>query len=369
MSARVKGDRRAGLAAIRSAAMADRRTPLIRNAWYVAARGDEIGRKPLGRLILGRSIVLFRREDGTPVALQNRCAHRSFPLSDGRLDGDTLVCRYHGLRYDCEGRCIEVPSQNQAPANIRIRSYPLREKGPFVWIWTGDAGNMDESALPHQDWLDSPEWDRYTGYLFIKANYVHMHENLLDLSHLSFLHETTFGTPEYARAPIELTVEESNFEVWRHVECRLPAIYARPLQWEGDRALRSSGAQFVAPGLHINTGILKNLERPDANPDPLPTIKVAQLITPADQDSFHYYYCGSRNFARNSSETTEFMQNAQFAAFSEDLYALENIKAMQDADASPGFAEIDVGADRAGVAMRRYLKKLADAEQAAEPAQ
>ena len=355
-------DRRRKLAAIREAAMADRATPLIRNAWYVAAKGDEISRELLGRTILDRSVVLYRLEDGTPVALQNRCCHRSFPLSEGRLEGDTLVCRYHGLRYGRDGRCIEVPSQPGPPANIGVRSYPVREKGPFVWIWTGNPRLLDEDALPHQDWLESPDWDRYIGYLYINANYVHMHENLLDLSHLSFLHETTFGTPEYARAPIELTVEEPNFEVWRRVECKLPAIYAKPLGWEGEKALRSSGAQFVSPGLHVNTGILKNLERPDANPDALPTIKVAQLITPAGQNSLHYYYCGSRNFARNNPDTTEFMQNAQFAAFSEDLYALENIRDMQDADHDPDFYEIDVGADQAGVAMRRYLKKLADAE-------
>jgi phenylpropionate dioxygenase-like ring-hydroxylating dioxygenase large terminal subunit len=362
MSAQAPEKRRQKLASIAAASMANRTTPLIRNAWYVAARGDEITRKPMSRLLLGRSMVLFRRENGDAVALQNRCCHRSMPLSEGKLEGDTLVCRYHGFRYDCSGRVVEVPSQPQPPASIGVRSYPVRERGPFVWFWAGDPEHLDESALPHQEWLESDAWDRYSGYLHIDASYVHMHENLLDLSHLSFLHETTFGTPEYARAPVELTIEEPNFEVWRHVECELPAIYSKPLGWTGQKALRSSGAQFVAPGLHVNTGIFRNLERPESGQQPLPTIKVAQLITPETQDTTHYYYCAARNFVRHDGAISDFMQKAQFAAFSEDVYALQHIRAMQDCDTDAEFFEIDVAADQAGVAMRRYLKKLADAE-------
>lgn len=363
MSTRVQGNRRRELASIAAATMANRTTPLIRNAWYVAALGSEITRQPISRRILGKSTVLFRKENGDPVALQNRCCHRSMPLSEGRLDGDTLVCRYHGFRYDCAGRVIEVPSQERPPGNIGVPAYPLREKGAFVWIWPGDPGKADESSLPHQEWLESPDWDRYIGYLHISASYVHMHENLLELSHLSFLHEKTFGTPEYARAPIEATVEEPNFEVWRHVECELPAIYSNPLGWIGQKAIRSSGAQFVAPGLHVNTGIFKNLTRADEEQQPLPTVKVAQLITPESNDSTHYYYCLARNFVRNNEEITEFMKKAQYAAFSEDVYALEKIREMQDCEIDPDFHEVDVGADRASVAMKRYLKKLSDAEQ------
>lgn len=355
-------DRRARLASISAASMADRATPLIRNAWYVAALGSEITRQPVARRLLEKSVVMFRREDGTPVILNNRCRHRSFPLSEGKLEGDTLVCRYHGFRYDAEGRLIEVPSQKEPPRGVCVHAYPVREKGPFVWFWAGDPGKADESALPHQEWLESDAWDRYFGYLHINASYVHMHENLLDLSHLSFLHETTFGTPEYARAPIEVTVEPPNFEVWRHVECVLPPIYSKPLGWEGQKAIRSSGARYVAPGLHVNTGILRNLEIPEDRQQPQPTIRVAQLLTPETKDSTHYYYCASRNFARHDEGITEFMRNAQYAAFSEDVYALEHIRAMQDNNDDSDFYEIDVAADRPGVEMRRYLKRLADAE-------
>ena len=362
MSTQVSVERRQKLASISAAGMANRDTPLIRNAWYVAARSDEIGRKLFSRQYLGISTVLFRKEDGTPVALQNRCCHRSFPLSEGKLHGDILECGYHGFRYNSAGRCVAVPSQDRPPQNIGVRAFPVIEKKPFIWIWPSDPDLADESLLPHQEYFDHPDWAVNIGFLNIKGSYVHLHENLLDLSHLSFLHDKTFGTPEYARAPIEATVEDQHFEVWRRVECVLPPIYSRPLGWENEKALRSSGSLFVSPGLHVNTGILKNLDRPEKMEKLQPMVKVAQLITPETNTSTNYYYAQCRNFCIDDNEMGAFMLKANQAAFSEDVFAIEHINRMQDTDQTPDFYEVDVPADRPGVAMRRHLKKLSDAE-------
>jgi phenylpropionate dioxygenase-like ring-hydroxylating dioxygenase large terminal subunit len=363
MTQQTGSSRQQKLASISAASMANRDTPLIRNAWYVAAKSSEVTREFFARQYLGISTVLFRKEDGTPVALQNRCCHRSFPLSEGKLDGDVLECGYHGFRYDCSGKCVAIPSQKKAPENIRLRSFPVIEKEPFIWIWPGDPELADESLLPHQEYFDHPDWAVNIGYLNIKGSYVHLHENLLDLSHLSFLHDKTFGTPEYARAPLEATVEDDHFEVWRHVECELPPIYAKPLGWEGDKATRSSGSLYVSPGLHMNTGILKNIQHPGKMQDIQPMVKVAQLITPETNTSTNYYYAQCRNFALDDKEMGKFMLDANQAAFSEDVFAIEHINNMQNVDETPGFYEIDVPADLPGVSMRRLLKKLSDAEQ------
>ena len=175
---------------------ADSTTPFIRNAWYVIAQSAEVGRTPMARTALGTSVMLFRTVGGAVVALANRCCHRSFPLVHGTLDGDTIVCGYHGLRYDTTGKCIEIPMQKSVPASLRVRAYQTAERGPFVWIWMGEKPGQDPP--PHQEWLDHPDWAVRVGYLHVKGSYVHLHENLLDLSHLSFLHAKTFGTPEYA---------------------------------------------------------------------------------------------------------------------------------------------------------------------------
>ena len=100
----------------------------LRNYWYVAAYDHEVSGRPMRRLILGEPVVLYRLEDGTPVALEDRCAHRHLPLSMGKLVGDTLQCHYHGLRYDRSGTCVRVPGQETIPRSARVRSSPLAER-------------------------------------------------------------------------------------------------------------------------------------------------------------------------------------------------------------------------------------------------
>jgi nitrite reductase/ring-hydroxylating ferredoxin subunit len=342
--------------------MADPDTPFIHNAWYVIAQTSEVGRAPVSRVVLGHSVVLFRTEAGAPVALQNRCCHRSFPLAHGRIEGDTIVCGYHGLRYDSCGRCVEIPMQNSVPSTVRVRAYSTIERASFIWIWMGDQAKADPAALPYQEWMDHPAWDTCGGYLNVKGSYVHLHENLLDLSHLSFLHARTFGTPEYARAPIEAKVQGSDIQVWRHVESCLPPIYAEPLGWNGERALRSSGSQFVAPGLHVNTGIFRNLDRVENPKEVLPSVRVAQLITPELPHSTHYWYVMARNFARGDNAMSDFMLKQQFAAFSEDAFALERITEMLLLESGQPFQQISLPSDKAGVLMRRHLKHLSELE-------
>ena len=137
---------------------ADSRTPFIRNAWYVIAQSGEVSRTPMARTVLGTSVVLFRTQAGEVVALANRCCHRSFPLAHGTVDGDTIVCGYHGLRYDSTGKCIEIPMQKSVPASVRVRAFRTAEKGSFIWIWMGEEGAAASEGPPHQEWLDHPDW-------------------------------------------------------------------------------------------------------------------------------------------------------------------------------------------------------------------
>ncbi len=125
------------IAAVQNASqrMADRHTPFVMNEWYVAAFGEEIKDQLLARTLLGKRLVFFRSTQGHVVALEDRCPHRSMPLSAGTLDRDTIVCGYHGLRFNTEGDCIEVPSQANCPHNMGIRAYRTHERGAVVWIW------------------------------------------------------------------------------------------------------------------------------------------------------------------------------------------------------------------------------------------
>lgn len=110
------------------------RTNYPLNCWYVAALSDEVGEGLLARRLLDKHVVLYRRASGEVVALEDRCVHRAFPLSEGRLDGDRVVCGYHGFSYEPDGCLADVPSQENVPPGARVPAYPVVETAPFVWI-------------------------------------------------------------------------------------------------------------------------------------------------------------------------------------------------------------------------------------------
>ncbi|MBV1790407.1 aromatic ring-hydroxylating dioxygenase subunit alpha [Marinobacterium sp. D7] len=341
--------------------MADRKTPFIYNEWYVAALTREVSRELMSRTILDQQVLLFRKEDGTPVALNNRCGHRSFPLSRSTLDGDTVVCGYHGLRYNEKGECVEVPSQCNC-SGISIRSYPVHQQGPVIWIWMGEAEQADLEKIPAMPMLEEG-WVTSEDYMDLKCSYVYLHENLLDLTHLSFLHANTFGTPDYARANFDTDISEDRFLLKRYVvPTRLPPVWAKPTGLEDKDAARITTSDFVSPALHIVHAefydiSLDESERPDQR------IKTAHIPTPATADRTHYFVVHGRNFALEEDEVTDFMHQQLMAAFQEDVVGLQAVSEMiEEYGDSDDYYEISVKADAASVAMRRYLKRRAEAE-------
>ena len=132
---------------------------LLRNAWYVAAWASEVpADKLLARTILNVPVVLWRDTTGTVTAFEDRCCHRGAPLSKGRLEGDQLRCMYHGLLFNTEGHCVEIPGQDRIPPQAKVRTFPIVEKHQWIWIWVGDASLADPCQIPDTHWLDDPEW-------------------------------------------------------------------------------------------------------------------------------------------------------------------------------------------------------------------
>jgi phenylpropionate dioxygenase-like ring-hydroxylating dioxygenase large terminal subunit len=347
-------------AKVANQALADRTTPFIQDEWYVAGFIEDFARTLRKRKILGRNLVLFRTASGLPVALDDRCAHRSFPLSRSTLDGDTIVCGYHGLRYDAQGNCIEVPSQTKCPRGIGVRNFPLVEKGPLVWIWMGEPAQADADRIPDQSWLASGHWTRSQGYFHLPASYVSLHENLMDLTHLSYLHAASFGTADYAKAPYEATIENSRFVLHRRVEpTTLPPVWAEPTSIKGNTAARIVDSEFVSPALHVVTARFLDTRLPEHERHEF-MIKTAHIPTPETLTSTHYFIVHGRNFALQDDTVTRFMHEQLFQAFAEDVAGLSAIEAVL-AEAVDEVFEISVASDRASVAMRRYLKQRAEA--------
>lgn len=345
--------------------MADRDTPFIFNEWYVAAFAHEVGRDLLARKLLGRNILLFRTEAGAVVALDDRCAHRSFPLSAGTLEGDTVVCGYHGFRYDAGGDCIEVPSMSVCPRSIGVHAFPLVERGPLLWIWMGDPALVDPAAIRDTMFMTSPDWVCSTGYLPLAGNYVSLHENLMDLTHLSYVHARSFGTPEYAQAPYKTLLQEGHYRVTRTVvPTLLPPVWGDPSGLTGvATAARIATSEFLSPGYHRVGTSFYDSALPE-NERKVCSIRTAHLPTPETASSTHYFIVHGRDFALEDQEVTETMHDRLFMAFGEDVDALSKLETILIDTPNEAMYEISVTSDGPGVAMRRHLLQRANAERA-----
>lgn len=341
--------------------VADHRTPLIRNCWYVAGLSGDFTRELRERTLLETTVLMYRKLDGTPVIMNNRCPHRSFPLSKGRLEGDSVVCGYHGMVFNATGQCTAMPSLANAPTHARIQGYPVRERGPLVWVWMGDASAADESLIPDTSWLDSPDWTTVGGQFRIKTNYVAMHENLLDQTHFGILHAGAVGTPEYARSELQTRTEGDRVHIARALRnSPPPGIYAVPMKLEGKNVDRYSDSRFESPAAHIAHARI-------VDPNPAPgalgefRVNITHLFTPERQNSIHYWWFNSRDFALEDAAASEYLQSQSAKAYAEDEEALNWIQETYD-QAEGILPELSFGPDRPGLMMRKTLLRLSTAE-------
>lgn len=170
----------------------------VRNCWYVAAWCHEVDVHRMHAItIINQPVLVYRRENGELTAMADECCHRHMPLSEGRLEGDDVRCMYHGLKFNAEGRCIEVPtmklSGDQVPDQFRVKTYPVVEKHDWIWVWMGDPEKADEALIPATTGPDDPDWFMHKGHLDYAANYLLIDDNLSDLGHIAYTHEQSFA--------------------------------------------------------------------------------------------------------------------------------------------------------------------------------
>jgi len=206
------------------------------NCWYIAATSDEVCRGVLARRLLDRPVVVYRLESGGVVALEDRYAHRAFPLSAGRLSGDMLVCGYHGFTYDSGGTCVGIPSQDTIPAGVCVTAFPVREEPPFVWIWMGNPAIAPVHRPPRFPWLCGDCWATFGERLRVSAKYMLLHEHYLDFMHAFVVHSADVPLPVERFPQLnEVVVSETSVSYSRE----LPLA---PLAgWEADATGRAIG--------------------------------------------------------------------------------------------------------------------------------
>ncbi len=339
----------------------------IRNAWYVGAWDHEVGRQILlRRTLLDEPVVFWRQEDGTPVALEDRCCHRHAPLSKGRLIGNEIQCPYHGLTYDATGRCTRVPGQSQVPPEARVHSYPVVERNHWIWIWMGDPALADAEKIEDFHWLDDPDWRARGERLDLEGNYVLLVENLLDLSHLSFIHPTTLGTEAIAETPMKHECEGNLVRVTRWIMDNTPPPF---LEKAGgfapdQRIDRWQIITFTPPAfvrLDIGGAVAgSGAENGDRSQGF--TMRNLNAITPETAETTHYFWAQAHDFRTDEPWLTDLLYQNVHTAFLEDL---DIIKAQQDnIRTRPDAPRIDISHDSGGLRARRIIEALVAEEQA-----
>jgi vanillate O-demethylase monooxygenase subunit len=340
----------------------------IRNAWYAAAWDYEVlTDNILERAVLGTSVIIYRTGQGTPVILENRCCHRAAPLALGRKEGDCIRCMYHGLKFAPTGQCVEIPGQEQIPPQAKVRAFPTVQRTRLIWVWMGEAERPDPALIPDTWSIQHPQWRTKPGYKLFRANIDLIEDNLLDFTHLSYVHEKSLGGSS-AIAPVkpEISVigqralriirRVNNTEPSPHHRLLLPSIGKVNRWWDYELSvsgvfIMSSGAQPV-----------------DRSPDDLEGALLfhsCQALTPETEGSTHYFFSHAHNFALDDSVVTEANYQSIAAAFGEDSRMIEGQAQVIARD--PTRAMVGIAADSALTRYRRLVRAALEAERSADP--
>jgi len=340
--------------------------PWLRNCWYVIAWDHEIPAHGLfARTVLGEPIVVYRTSDGGFAALEDRCCHRHAPLSLGRLEGDCLRCGYHGLKFDATGRCVAIPGLDVVPEHVRVRSYPLQLKNKWLFVWMGDPALASPERLPDNFSCDSVHWKHRPGYLRYDTPYLLICDNLLDFSHLSYVHEKTLGGSA-AIAESRPTIEPVNAPGQRGLRVsRLvrdvppPPFYQRFRSFDGHLD-RWFIYDFVLPA----TLLMHSGGRPvsDAPDDMTHAVRLhsCQTLTPETETSTHYFFQQSHPAGEGDDTIAESIYQSLVGAFNED----RDMITAQARNIAPDQSMVPLHMDAALMRFRQLLQRELDAERA-----
>lgn len=338
----------------------------VRNCWYVIAWEHEVPADGFfARVVLEEPIVVFRTAAGHWVALEDRCCHRSAPLSKGRREGDCLRCGYHGLKFDATGQCIEIPGQERIPRDMRVRSYPVVLHNKWVFVWMGDPALADRGMLPDNFSNDHPDWRYLPGYLHYDTDYLLICDNLLDFSHLSYVHEKTLGGSvaiAQSQAQIEPVTApgQRGLTVTRRVPDVPPPPYYSKLRTFAGHVDRWFIYDFLLPG----TLLMRSGGRPvGARPDDMSNavqLHSCQTLTPETATTTHYFFQQAHSAELDDPVFTQAIYDNLILAFNEDR---DMITAQAgNLRRTPHARQVAIAADAALMQFRRLLERAVIAE-------
>ena len=339
--------------------------PFVRNAWYLGAWPEELEDGHIGRTILNEPVVFFRDKHGKVAALEDRCCHRGAPLSQGRVVETGIECGYHGLIFDGSGKCVTVPGHNKIPPQAMVRSYPVLERQEFIWIWMGDPARADESTIIDFPFHDQPDkWPHRKDTFRIKSNYMMMVDNLMDLSHLGYVHSRTIGGNPHAHVAADMSVTPTATGV-RYVRWMLDApsppsyVKAAGLKgnvdrwWDMEYNVPCSVLQWTG-AIGVGNGAMENQDQPGFH------TRVYHGATPETNNTFHYFWSISNGFRTDDPQATEELYQEIYPTFLEDKEIMEVQQTRLELD--PERELVIIPADKALTHARRAIRRLIEEE-------
>lgn len=338
----------------------EKRGTYLRNCWYVAGWSDELTDTPQSRIFLEEPVALFRDGDGVARAIGGRCPHRFAPLGDGSVIEGALACPYHGLRFDGTGSCVFNPHQGEAPPKVSVGAYPLVEKYNLLWIWMGDAAKADTSLIPDFAWLDDPSWEAVRGQVIAEGHYELYSDNILDLSHASFVHPALVASA--------FTTGERKF--WQD-EAHAYSRYTQPNDYISPALAEVLGVagrkqDFYGEVTWNAPATLFFDYRAGEPGTPVPDMRALlslHAFTPETPDSTHYIWATARDYALGDKEFSTGLHAAlSFAFENEDLPVIRDAHRLM---AGKDFWEMEplvLSGDGGGIRARRLLQKMIRAE-------
>ena len=332
--------------------------PFPLNAWYAAAWDHEVKRDLLPRTICNQKIVFWRRANGSVAAVEDACWHRLLPLSLGRLDGDDVVCGYHGLAFDGHGRCTRMPSQERLNPSACVRSFPAVQKHRFVWVWPGDPALADPATVPDLHWNDDPEWAGDGKMIPVKCDYRLVVDNLMDLTHETFVHGSSIGNAAVAETPFVTTHGDRFATVTRWMTDIEPPPFWRGQLGKSGNVDRWQIIRFEAPcTIAIDVGVAPaGTGAPDGDRSQGVNGYVLNTITPETNGTCHYFWAFARNYRLHDQRLTTELREGVATIFREDELILE---AQQKAiDANPGRPFYNLNIDAGSMWARRLIDRM-----------
>lgn len=335
------------------------------NCWYVAGRVEDFDHSLRAMRLFGRALVFYRGANGKVAALEDACPHRKLPLSMGKLDGDRVVCGYHGLTFDGKGVCVAAPTQPDAiPKRARVRAYPVEERYGFVWIWPGDADKADVALMLDIPNFDNPAWGKTArGSLSIGCNYLWVVDNLLDPSHVAWVHLTSFAGAGTDNAPLDIEEGEDRVIVSRWIYDAPASPYYQPFLKFAGNCDRKQHYECRLPAVAINGSIYTPVGtggQDEGLPDDALRNFSYNFMTPVDVENTLYFWFQHCNAIPGSPDMADRMFAGATMAFNEDKDVLEAVQRGMNAPETP---YLNLGLDAGAMRFRKLVERMIAAEQ------